>query len=155
VVLKTFQLEWQGGKEDFSYEDDIPFGDMESIIKDCVDLSDVTKPKVNISKYRHRILTATLRKAPFTTTDPVAINKIPRKTVEKIITEVMKDYPLAGCLEGWMTSFLGSAQQINLSTIPTGSVLTNSDGISQPQTTNQQNGSKKQSPQQSNSSKTK
>jgi len=154
VVIKAFQLDWHGAKEDFEYEDDIPFGDMETIIKRCVDLTDITKPKVNISEYRHRILMAVMRKAPFTVTDPVALNKIPRRTVEKIIAEVMKDYPLAGCLEGWMTSFLGSTQQVNFSTVPTDSVQASSDGIKKPQTGNQQNGSKKQSQRQSNSSKT-
>jgi len=150
VALKTFQLDWHGAKEDFAYEDDISFGDMESIIRKCVDLSDVTQPKVNISEYRHRILIATLRKAPFTTTDPNAIKALPRKTAEKIIKEVMKDYPLAVCLEGWMTSFLGSTKEINSSIIPTDSVQTTSVGIKKPQTDNQQNGSKKQSQQVSN-----
>jgi len=150
VALKTFQIDWQGAKEEFAYEDDISFGDMENIIKACVDLTDVTKPKVKIAEYRHRILIAVLRKAPFTTTDPNAIKKIPRKTAEKIIAEVMKDYPLAACLEGWMTSFLGSAQETNLSIIPTDTVPTTSDGPKPQQTNNLQNGSKKQSQQVSN-----
>jgi len=154
VVLKTFTLEFNGAKEEITYEDDIPFGDMENIIKKCVDLTDVTKPKVNISEYRRRIISSVLRKAPFTHTDPIAIAKLPRKTAEKIIGEVMKDYPLAGCLEGWMTSFLGSAISNDSLQIPTPSVPVNSDGIKKPQTDKDKNGSKEQSQQQGNNSKT-
>jgi len=153
VVLKTFTLEFNGAKEEISYEDDIPFGDMENIIKKCVDLTDVTKPKVNISEYRRRILSAVLRKAPFTHTDPIAVAKLPRKTAEKIIAEVMKDYPLAGCLEGWMTSFLGSALSNDLLQTPTPSAQPSSDSIKKPQKNNQQNGSKEQSQQQGHNSK--
>ena len=107
-----------------------------------------------MSEYRIRILNAVLTKAPFNLGDPITIKKLPRKTAEAIITEVMTEYPLAACLEGWMTSFLGSDQPANLSTVPTDSALTSSDGIKQPQTDNPQNGSKSQSQQQSNSSKT-
>ncbi len=154
MVLKTFTLEFNGAKEEITYEDDIPFGDMEVIIKKCVDLTDVTKPKVNISEYRRRILQSVLRKAPFTHTDPVAISKLPRKTAEKIIAEVMTDYPLAGCLEGWMTSFLGSAVITDSLQTPTPSVPVSSDGIKKPQTDKDKNGSKEQSQQQGNSSQT-
>ncbi len=154
MVLKTFTLEFNGAKEEITYEDDIPFGDMEVIIKKCVDLSDITKPKVNISEYRRRILSSVLRKAPFTHTDPIAVSKLPRKTAEKIIAEVMKDYPLAGCLEGWMTSFLGSTVMTDSLQTPTPSVQANSDGIKQPQTDKDKNGSKKQSLQQENNSQT-
>lgn len=154
MVLKTFKLDWQGAKEEITYEDDIPFKDMELIIKKCVDIEDITKPKVNISEYRSRILQAVLRKAPFTVTDPVAIGRLPRKTAEYIISRVMEDYPLAACLEGWMTSFLGSMGSPALKQISTDSVPTTSDGKKKPQTDNQQNGSKSQSQQQGNSSKT-
>ncbi len=154
MVLKTFTLEWHGAKEEITYEDDIPFGDMEVIIKKCVNLEDITKPKVNISEYRRRILSSVLRKAPFTHTDPIAISKLPRKTAEIIIAEVMKDYPLAGCLEGWMTSFLGSAVITDSLPTATPSVQASSDSTKKPQTDNRENGSKEQSLQQGNNSKT-
>ncbi len=151
---RGFQIDWGGKKETVEYDDDISFGAMETIIKSCVDLSDITKPKVNMSEYRMRILNAVLTKAPFNLGDPVTIKKLPRKTAENIITEVMKDYPLAACLEGWMTSFLGSAAPSVSSLIPTDSVPTTSDGPKNKQTDNPQNGSKSQSQQQENSSKT-
>jgi len=154
MVTKTFSIEWQGGKSEVEYDDDISFGAMEQIIKSCVDLSDVTKPKVNMSEYRMRILNAVLTKAPFNLGDPVTIKKLPRKTAEAIITEVMRDYPLAACLEGWMTSFLGSAAPSVSSLIPMDSVPTTSDGQKNKQTDNPENGSKEQSRQQENSSKT-
>ena len=154
MVTKGFQINWGGKKENMEYDDDISFGAMETIIKSCVDLSDVTKPKVNMSEYRIRILNAVLTKAPFNLGDPVTIKKLPRKTAEAIITEVMRDYPLAACLEGWMTSFLGSAAPSVSSLIPTDSVPTTSDGQNKKQTDNPKNGSKEQSQQQENNSKT-
>ena len=153
MATRTFNIEWQGGKSEVEYDDDISFGSMETIIKACVDLSDVTKPKVNLSEYRSRILNAVLTKAPFNHGDPQTIKRLPRKTVENIIKEVMTDYPLAVCLEGWMTSFLGSTIQKSLKLKSTDSVPTTSDGPKKPQTNNQQNGSKEQSQQAKNNSK--
>jgi len=153
VATRTFSINWQGGKAEVEYDDDISFGSMETIIKACVDLQDVTKPKVNLSEYRSRILNAVLTKAPFNHGDPQTIKRLPRKTVENIITEVMTDYPLAVCLEGWMTSFLGSTTPRNLQPKSTDSVQTNTDGPKKPQTDNQQNGSKEQSQQAKKSSK--
>jgi len=153
VATRTFSIDWQGGKSEVDYDDDISFGSMEIIIKACVDLSDITKPKVNLSEYRSRILNAVLTKAPFNHADPQTIKRLPRKTVENIIKEVMTDYPLAVCLEGWMTSFLGSTILKNSPPKSTGSVQVNSDGPKKPQTNNQQNGSKEQSQQAKNNSK--
>jgi len=93
------------------------------------------------------ILMNVLTKAPFPTHDPIAISNIPRKVAEKIIVEVMDDYPLAASLEGWMTSFLGSVDLKGLLPTPTDSVPASTDGIKQPQTSKTTNGSKEQSQQ--------
>jgi len=153
VATKAFTIKWKDVQEPVEYDDDISFGAMESIIKACVDLSDVTKPKVNLSEYRSRILNAVITKAPFNHGDPQTIKRLPRKTVENIISEVMKDYPLAVCLEGWMTSFLGSVIQPSSQLQSMDSVQASSDGPKKPQTGNQQNGSKEQSHQQKTNSK--
>jgi len=154
VVTKTFSVDWDGSPTEVQYDDDISFGAMETIVKKCVDLSDITKPKVDMAAYRSSILLAVITKAPWNVADPHELKKLRRKTVERVILEVMKDYPLAACLEGWMTSFLGSVGSSDLKLTPTDSALPNSDGTKKPQTDNPQNGSKKQSQQQENSSKT-
>ena len=151
MTLRTFEIEWKGEKTEVEYEDDISFGKMETILKKCVDLKNVAAPEVNISEYRRMILMNVLTKAPFPTHDPIAISNIPRKVAEKIIGEVMDDYPLALSLEGWMTSFLGSIELKGLSQTPTPSVPASTDGIKTPQTDKTQNGSKEQSQQPSNS----
>ena len=47
------------------YEDDLTFGELENIVNQSVDLSDVAKPKVNIPSYRMNILTKVLKKSKF------------------------------------------------------------------------------------------
>lgn len=154
MARKEFQIDWKGKSETIEYEDDLPFGEMEKILTKSVDLTDVTKPKVNLSNYRMSILLAVITKAPFPPHDPKAIRDIGRKTADKIMVEVMKDYPLAASLEGWMTSFLGSAILNDSEQIPMPSVHTPSDGTNQQSTDNHKNGSDKQSQQQDTSSKT-
>jgi len=146
-MLKTFKIEWKGQPTEIEYDDDISFGKMEIILKKCVNLTNVAKPEVNISEYRRMILNNVITKAPFTVHDPIAIGNIPRKTAEKIIKEVMSDYPLADSLEGWMTSFLGSVTLNDSLQIPTPSVPASTDGTKQPQTGKKQDGSKEQSQQ--------
>ena len=144
-MLKTFKINWKGQETEIEYEDDIPFGKMETILKKCVDLKNVAQPEVNISEYRRMILMNVITKAPFKTQDPIAISNIPRKVAEKIIGEVMDDYPLAASLEGWMTSFLGSIELKGLLQTPTPSVPASMDGIKKQQINKTQNGSKEQS----------
>lgn len=147
MTLKTFKIEWKGQPTEVEYEDDISFGKMETILKKCVDLKNVAQPEVNISEYRRMILMNVLTKAPFPIQDPIAISNIPRKVAEKIIGEVMDDYPLASSLEGWMTSFLGSITLKDSLRTPTLSVPASTDGLKKPQTNKTQNGSKEQSQQ--------
>ena len=116
MVIKTFEIDWEGKKEIVEYEDDLTFGELENIVNQSVDLSDVTKPKVNLPKYRMNILTSVLRKAPFPVNDEVAIRNLKAKTAKQIISEVMKDYPLMRFLEDWMVTFVGTQETTNLPT---------------------------------------
>ena len=111
MVIKTFEIDWEGKKEVVEYEDDLTFGELENIVNQSVDLSDVTKPKVNIPKYRMAVLTKVMRKAPFPVNDEVAIRNLKAKTAKQIISEVMKDYPLMRFLEDWMVTFVGTPDQ--------------------------------------------
>ena len=116
MVIKTFNIDWEGKKEPVEYEDDLTFGELENVVNQSVDLSDVTKPKVNLPKYRMNILTTVLRKAPFPMNDAGAIRNLKAKVAKQIISEVMKDYPLMRFLEDWMVTFVGTQGATNLPT---------------------------------------
>ena len=108
MVIKTFEVKIAGKAEIIEYEDDLTFGELENIINQSVDLSDVQKPKVNIPAYRMNILTKVIRKAPFPINDAVAIRNLKAGEANQIISEVMKDYPLMQFLEDWMVTFVGT-----------------------------------------------
>ena len=116
MVIKTFEIDIDGKKEVIEYEDDLTFGELENVVNQSVDLSDVTKPKVNLPKYRMNILTKVLRKAPFPIDDATSIRSLKAKTAKQIISEVMKDYPLMRFLEDWMVTFVGTQEATNLPT---------------------------------------
>ena len=122
MVLKSFEIDWEGKKEMIEYEDDLTFGELENIVNQSVDLSDVAKPKVNIPKYRINILTKVIKKAPFPTNDIVAIRNLKSKVAKGIISEVMKDYPLMRFLEDWMVTFVGTQGAVSLPTESTSSL---------------------------------
>ena len=116
MAIKSFEIDIEGKKEIIEYEDALLFGELEAIVNISVDLSDVTKPKVDLPKYRMNILTKALRKAPFPIDDATAIRNLKAKTAKKIISEVMKDYPLMRFLEDWMVTFVGTQEATNLPT---------------------------------------
>jgi hypothetical protein len=116
LAIKTFEIDWEGVKTPIEYEDDLTFGELENILNQSVDLTDVSKPKVNIPKYRINILTSVIRKAPFQLRSPEAIKGLKNKVAKTIILEVMKDYPLMKFLEDWMVTFVGTQDPTSLST---------------------------------------
>ena len=63
LTIQSFTIKYEGKKEIIEYEDDITFGELESILAKSVDLTDVTKPRVNLPEYRMSILLKVLRKA--------------------------------------------------------------------------------------------
>ena len=129
MAIKSFEIDIDGKKEIIEYEDDLTFGELENIVNQSVDLTDVAKPKVNIPKYRMNVLTKVLRKAPFPTNDAGAIRNLKAKVAKQIISEVMKDYPLMRFLEDWMVTFVGTQEAMNLPTESTTSLPKVSDGI--------------------------
>ena len=90
---------------------------MESILNSCVDLTDVSKPKVNLPEYRMQILLRVLRKAPFPVGDQVALRNLKVSVVNQVLGGVLKDFPLAKYLGQWMESFIGNdlEEEINQS----------------------------------------
>ena len=111
ITIQTFEIDWEGAKETIEYEDDITYGQLEAILSNCIDLSDVSKPKVNIPQYRFQILMKVLKKAPFKVGDAVSIRNLKAKTANEIMRGVMKDYPLAKFLGDWVETFTGSPIQ--------------------------------------------
>tara|TARA_R110002020_G_scaffold128446_1_gene287908 strand:- start:6801 stop:7172 length:372 start_codon:yes stop_codon:yes gene_type:complete len=108
MVIKTFEITYNDAKETVEYETDIKYGEMEAILSNSIDLSDVSKPKVNIPQYRMNVLTKVLRKAPFPVGDTNAIRQLTQSQATEIMKEVMKDYPLAKYLGDWVETFTGS-----------------------------------------------
>ena len=138
MVIKSFEIKIAGKTEIIEYEDDLTFGELENIINQSVDLTDVQKPKVNIPAYRMNILTKVLRKAPFPINDAVSIRNLKAGEAKQIISEVMKDYPLMRFLEDWMVTFVGTQEAMNLPSESITSLPKVTDGIKTKSTNSQQ-----------------
>jgi len=109
-MIKSFEIPWDNNiKETISYEDDITFGDLEAILNQCLDMTQVNEPKVNLPLYRQLILTAVITKAPFAIKEVASIRNLKASQAKIIMKEVMKDYPLAKYLEEWVETFVGQA----------------------------------------------
>lgn len=108
MAIKTFEIDYENEKKVIEYEDDLTFGELESILNETVDMSDVTKPKVNIPKYRQQILLKVIKKAPYKIGDIVTIRNLKSSVAKQILEGVMIDFPLAKYLEDWMVTFVGS-----------------------------------------------
>ena len=117
-MIKSFEIPWDNNtKETVSYEDDITFGELEAILNQCLDMTQVNEPKVNLPLYRQLILTAVITKAPFKVKEVASIRNLKSSVAKTIMKEVMKDYPLAKYLEEWVETFVGQdiaeAQEIS------------------------------------------
>lgn len=108
MVIKSFEIDYEGNKETIEYEDDLNFGELEAVLNATVDMSDVSRPKVKIPEYRQEILMKVLRKAPFKTQDRVAIRNLKSSVAKQVIEGVIVDFPLAKYLEDWMITFVGT-----------------------------------------------
>ena len=107
-MIKSFEIPWDNNtKETVSYEDDITFGELEAILNQCLDMTQVNEPKVNLPLYRQLILTAVITKAPFAIKEVASIRNLKSSVAKTIMKEVMKDYPLAKYLEEWVETFVG------------------------------------------------
>ena len=118
-MIKSFEIPWDNNtKETVEYEDDITFGELEAILNQCLDMTQVNEPKVNLPLYRQLILTAVITKAPFTIKEVASIRNLKSSVAKTIMKEVMKDYPLAKYLEEWVETFVGQDihEQVEVST---------------------------------------
>lgn len=138
MTVKSFEIDFKGEKKTVKYEDDISFGEIESVLKEAVDASNPTRPSINISKYRSLIIVKVLREAPFDFKTPQDIRGISYKVMRQVLDGISDDYALANFLEDWMTTVAGSQELKNLGLESMPSVPQNSDGTSKQSTDSQQ-----------------
>ena len=127
MAIQSFEIDYEGKKEIVEYEDDLAFGELEAILNQCLDLSDVTKPKVNLPQYRQSILLKAVQKAPFNIDLPT-IRNLKTSVVNQVLKGVLKDFPLVKFLEDWVGTFIGTQEDINIEQVSTTSSRKNSAG---------------------------
>ena len=108
MVLIPIKITYKDKEEIVEFEDSLNFGETEKLINDSVDLSDVTKPKINLARYRMNLLVMTIKKAPFKTGDITTLNMMDGKIVRGILREIVKIHPLTTYIEDWMETFISS-----------------------------------------------
>lgn len=105
--MPTFDVEINGKNETIEFLDDLPWGDTQRILKTCVDISDPKSMKVNIQLYQQLVLQAAVKTSPIDFKNLTELNKLPSKTVTKIMSEVMKVFPLETLITPWITAMTG------------------------------------------------
>jgi len=128
LTIQSFSIKYEGKKEIIEFEDDLTFGELEHILANSVDLSDVTKPRVNLPTYRQEILLKTLRKAPFKVGDLGELKNLRSSVVNDVLRGVLKSFPLSKFLEQWMGSFIGLPDDLKIDQNTTTSSQPNSAG---------------------------
>jgi len=128
MTIQSFEIDYEGVKETIEYEDDLTFGELEAILNQCLDLSDVTKPKVDLPQYRQSILLKTVKKAPFEVGSLPVLRNLRTSVVNQVLKGVLKDYPLVRFLEDWVRTFVGN-EDLSISEVSTTSSPKSSAGI--------------------------
>ena len=105
MATRTVKIKYNDKDEIVEFEDSLTFGGVEELVSRAVDLSDVTKPKIDLRAYRINLLVKVITKAPFKTGDVTAIEMLDRNIVKSILKEVLSYHPLADYIEDWMETF--------------------------------------------------
>jgi hypothetical protein len=116
MALKPIKITFNDKDEIVEFEADLTFGETETLISSSVDLTDVTKPKIDLSKYRMNLLTTTIKKAPFKVGDITTIKMLDAKVVKHMLREITKVHPLATYIEDWMETFQVFEEETSSST---------------------------------------
>jgi hypothetical protein len=116
MTLKQIKITFNDKEEVVEFEDSLTFGETESLISGSVDLSDLTKPKIDLSKYRINLLVLTIKKAPFATGNSSVLKTIDSKIVKIMLREITKVHPLATYIEDWMETFQSFEEETSSST---------------------------------------
>ena len=128
MTLIPVEIMYNGKKEIVEFEDSLTFGDTEALIGNSVDLSDVTKPKIDLQNYRLNLLALTIKKAPFKVGDITTLKMTDAKIIKSILKEIVKVHPLTSYIEDWMETFISSEELSMLDTPSTTTVPANSGG---------------------------
>ena len=128
MTLIPINITYNGKPAVVEFEDSLTFGDTETLIGSSVDLSDVTKPKIDLPRYRLNLLSLTIKKAPFPIGNTTAIKMQDSKIIKEILKEIVKVHPLTTYIEDWMETFMSSEEMTNLDTQSTTTVPASSDG---------------------------
>ena len=112
MVLKTFTIQFKGVAEEIQYEDDMPFGRFEEIIKKCSNFREGSNPVNNVQTYRREIMLNTLKKAPFEISSE-GLDGLGYKEVTNIAEKILAAYPLGSYLSQMMKPFEESLKKIN------------------------------------------
>lgn len=105
MAIQTVKIKYKNADHIVEFEDSLTFGDVEELVGGAVDLSDVTKPKIDLQTYRMNLLLRVIKKAPFKVGDMTTIKLLDAKIVQKILREVLRYHPLADYIEDWMLTF--------------------------------------------------
>ncbi len=127
MTLIPINITYNGKPAVVEFEDSLTFGDTELLIGNSVDLTDVTKPKIDLPKYRINLLSLTIKKAPFKTGDVNILKMQDSKIIKSILKEIVKVHPLTTYIEDWMETFMSSEELNNLDTQSTTTVPASSD----------------------------
>lgn len=128
MALIPIKITYKDKEEIVEFEDSLSFGDTEKLINDSVDLSDVTKPKIDLARYRMNLLVMTIKKAPFKTGDITTLNMMNGNIVRGMLREIVKVHPLTTYIEDWMETFISSEALKSLDTQYTTTVPASSGG---------------------------
>ena len=128
MTLIPVNITYNGKPAVVEFEDSLTFGDTETLIGNSVDISDVTKPKIDIQRYRLNLLVLTIKKAPFKTGDVTTIKMTDSRVIKSILKEIVKIHPLTTYIEDWMETFMSSQDLTSLDTQSTTTVPANSAG---------------------------
>ena len=128
MVLIPIAITYNGQDQTVEFEDSLTFGETESLISGSVDLSDVTKPKIDLSNYRMNLLVLTIKKAPFKVGDITTIKMLDAKVVKHMLKEITKVHPLATYIEDWMATFQSFEEETDSPTESTTPVQANLAG---------------------------
>ena len=112
MVLKKFSIQYKGAATEIEYEDDMPFGVFEDIIKKCSNFREGSNPVNNVQTYRREILLNTLKKAPFEISSE-GLDGLGYKEVTNIAEKILAAYPLGSYLSQMMKPFEESAKKIS------------------------------------------
>ena len=107
MAIQSFTINVKGKEEIIEFEDDPPFGEMQKIIKSCIDISDVSHPQVNLQLYQQMILQTVVTKAPFNPKNAVEFAKLSTSSALGILNRLMQALPLETLIAPMITAATG------------------------------------------------